>query len=285
MKRLSTLLCLVMLVLIGGGCAQNHYNLPRESIVDRLKVLGVAPIIVDAGSDIRFPQKDELVTLLTNTGRTHDRDLLRLLKNSNSFYAVTMLDADPKALLSSMLSRRERRDDAAIQYNKYFWKEDVLSDLLKRNNLDALLLVVVSGITKPEKIRSANLMDSLETDYNYLIITAQIVDANGLILWEYPNFRQRLLSYRHLLNLQYPDFEEAKANMSSKVQLKFKTFEGIKRALDKKRKDVLLRETEEADLLISQLEEISSLIKFDRSIKPSTAAEQPAAEPAKETAK
>lgn len=285
MKRF-TILCCLMLLFVTGGCSQNHYNLPRESIVEQVKILGVAPIIVDADSDIRFPQKEELVTLLTNTNRTHERDLLLRLKNSNSFYAVTMTDGDPKALFASLLSRRERRDDAAIQYNKYFWKEDALRDHLKRNSLDALLLVVVSGITRPEKIRSSNLMDALETDYNYLIMTAQMVDAKGTVLWEYPNFRQRSLSYMPMLNLQYPDFDEAKANMSSKVQVKFKSFEGIKRALDKRRKDLLLRETGEVDLYMSQFDEMVSLIELDRSsVKPAATTEAPRPEPPKEPAK
>ena len=285
MKRFSIICCLMLLTLV-GGCAQNHYNLPRESIVEQVRILGVAPIIVDADSDIRFPQKEELVTLLANTNRTHERDLLLRLKNSNSFYAVTMTEGDPKALLASLLSRRERRDDAAIQYNKYFWKEDVLRDYLKRNTLDALLLVVVSGITRPEKIRSSNFMDALETDYNYLIMTAQMVDAKGTILWEYPNFRQRSLSYTPLLNLQYPDFDEATANMSSKVQVKFKSFEGIKRALDKRRKDLLLRETGEVDLYMNQFDEIASLIELDRSNgKPAATTEVPRQEQTKEPAK
>jgi len=267
MKRFALIVCL-MLLSLSTGCAANHYNLPAEQVVERVKVLGVAPIMVDADSDIRFPQKEELVTLLTNANRINERHLVRLLKNTDSFYAVTMTDADPRALFAGLVQRRERRDDAAIQYNKYFWKADALGDYLKKNNLDALLLVVISGITRPEKIYGTAMLDSFETDYNYLSMTAQMLDSRGVVIWEYPNFRQRSLSYAPLLNLQYPDFEYAKANMSGTVPVRFKTMEGIKRALDRRRLDFLRRETGDVDIYLTQFEEIASLIKLDRATKP-----------------
>lgn len=282
MKRLFLMLGLALLLI--NGCARNHFNIPQDSFAEQVKVLGMAPIMVDADSDIRHPQRDELIALLTAQNRLHERDLLRQIKNTDSFYTVTMLDADPKALFGELLSRRERRDDAAIQYNKYFWKNEALAELIRKNSLDALMLVIVSGITRPEKISSSNLMDSLETDYNYLIMTAQVIDAKGNILWEYPNFRTRTLSYTPLLNLQYPDFDEAKANMSPRIQVKFKGMEGIKRALDKRRLDMLLRETSDAELYTTQFDEISSLLKFDRERpkQPAQQVDKPKQEPAKE---
>lgn len=290
MKRLLLIAGLALLPLL-AGCAHNHFNVPQENFADRVKVLGVAPIIVDADSDIRHPQKDDLIALTITQNRLHERDLLRLVKNTGSFYTVTMLDTDPKALFANLLFRRERRDDATIQYNKYFWKEEALADLIRKNSLDAVMLVVVSGISRPEKLRSSNLLDALETDYNYLIMTAQILDAKGNILWEYPNFRKRTLSYEPLLNLQYPDFDEAKANLSPRIQVKFKTLEGIKRSLERRRLDLLRRETNDVDLYMTQFEEMTSLIDIDRNRKPTppaeqpkaiSAAEQPKPEPAKE---
>lgn len=267
MKKLMFLICVALLPVL-GGCAHNYYNLPQETVTDKIKVVGILPIIVDTGSDIRYPQREELITLLTNVNRSFERDLLRLVKETNSFYTVTMLDADPKALFSTLLFRRERRDDATIQYNKYFWKEEELADLMRKNSLDAVMFVVVSGITRPDKISSSNLLDSLATDYNFLVMTAQIVDAKGTILWEYPNFRQKMLSYTPLLNLQYPDFDEASANMDPRVQLKFKTLEGIRRALEKRRLDLLRRETPEVDLYMTQFEAMTSMMKIDKEKQP-----------------
>lgn len=272
MQRLVLLLGLLLLPLL-GGCSHNYYNLPQDAVAEKVKVLGMVPIIVDTNSDIRHPQREELATLLVNVNRSFERDLLRLVKNTNSFYTVTLLDVDPTAIFSSALFRRERRDDASIQYNKYFWKEDVLADFMKKNSLDAVMFVVISGITRTEKISSSNLMDSLATDYNFLVMTAQIVDARGTILWEYPNFRQRSLSYNPLINIQYPDFDEAKANMSPRVQVKFKTLEGIRRSLEKRRQDLLRRETTEVELYMNQFEEMTSMMEIDKDRKPVPAAE------------
>ena len=293
MRGLFFALCLAFLP-IAAGCTHNHFNLPQDSVADSVKVLGVVPIIVDTDSDIRFPQKDELAALLASTNRKHEKDLLRLLKNTNSFYTVTTLDLDPGTAFRNMFFRRERRDDAAVQYNKYFWKEDALADLMRKNNLDALMFVVVSGITRPDKITSSNFMDSLEAEYNFLIMTAQIVDSKGTVLWEYPNFRKRSITFTPFMNLQYPAFDEAKANMNAKINLKFKTLEGIKAALEKRKKDMLMRETQDSEIYITQFEDMTSLIDIDRSRKPaqpaepqksSPATEQPVKSPVKEAVK
>lgn len=281
MKRLVLLLGLALLPLF-SGCAHNYFNVPQDSFAEQVKVLGIVPIIVDGESDIRHPQREELIALLTRQSRLHERSLTRLIKNTNSFYTVTMLDTDPQALFKEQLFRRERRDDASIQYNKYFWKTDGIIELIHKNSLDALMVVVISGITRPERMVSANLMESLEADYNYLIMTAQILDRKGNILWEYPNFRTRSLSYDPLINLQYPNFDEARANLSSKVQIKFKALEGIKRALEKRRQDFLLQETSEVELYMDQFESMSELLSINREPKASQAAEQPKQDPAKE---
>ena len=284
MKRLLLLIGILLLPLL-GGCAHNYYNLPQTMVADKVKVLGLVPIIVDRESDIRFPQREELITLLENSNRSYERELLRLLKESNNFYTVTMLDADPRATFSSMLFRRERRDDASIQYNKYFWKEEALAEYIRKNSLDAVMFVVVGGITRSDKLFSANLLDALTTDYNFLIMTAQIVDAKGTIIWEYPNFRQRALSYNPLINLQYPDFDEAKANMAPGVQVKFKTLEGVRRVLEKKRQDLLGRETKDAELYMAQFEEMVSLMSLDKEHKPAPATQSQDRKDAKESKK
>lgn len=281
MKRLVLLLGLALLPII-NGCAHNYFNVPQDSVAEQVKVLGIVPIIVDSESDIRHPQREALISLLTAQNRLHERSLTRLVKNTNSFYTVTMLDTDPQALFKEQLFRRERRDDASVQYNKYFWKTDGMTELIRKNSLDALMVVVVSGITRPERITSANLLQTLEADYNYLIMTAQILDRKGNIIWEYPNFRARSLSYDPLLNLQYPNFDKARANLSSKVHVEFKGLEGIKRALDKRRQDFLLRETGEVALYMDQFEAMTDLLTINREPSATQPAAQPKQEPAKE---
>jgi hypothetical protein len=269
------LLLLFCMLPVMGGCAHNYFNVPQETFADRVKVLGVVPIMVDADSDVRFPQKEELLALITTQNRIYEKDLIRSIKATNSFYTVALLDLDAKTVFSSMLFRRERRDDGGVQYNKYFWKEQQLQEIIRKNGLDAIMFVVVSGVTRQEKLYSSNLMDSLQADFNFLIMTGQIIDAQGVVLWEYPNFRRRAQSYPPFINLQYPDFDEARANMSAKVVIKYKTLEGLKRALDKRRLDLLRRETSEVEVYMDQFDEMSGMIDIDRSRKPA----QPPAQP------
>jgi hypothetical protein len=282
---------LLPLLALTFGCAQNHFNIPKETFADKVKVLGVAPIMIDANSDIRHPRKDDLVALINGLDYKYEPPFVRNLKSTGNFYTVMLLDGDPQNIFANLYFRTEKRDDATIQYNKYFWKTDELRDYLRRNNLDAVMLIVVSGLSKIDKISSPSMLSSLTSEYNYLIMTAQILDANGAILWEYPNFRGHILPlpYEPLLNLQYPDFSEADANLSAKAEVKFKTIEGIKRILDQKRKDLLLRETKESEVYGKHFDEMISVLKYDLDKKakeqvpverPAPRTEQPSKAPA-----
>jgi len=267
MKRLF-LLCVLLAAVT--GCSQNYFNIPTENFAEKVRVLGIAPIIIDADSDIKHPQKDLLIPLVAETNRKYEQQLVRKLKATGNFYTTALLDGDPQSIFGKLFSRREKRNDATILYNKYFWKSDELRDYLQKNNLDAVMLLVVSGLTKSESVTSIGQLKSLASDYNYLIMTAQILDADGTILWEYPNFHQRMLSYDPLINLEYPDFNEAEANLTSSTQVKFKTIEGIRRTLEQKRKDFLLRETQEPEVYGKQFDDIISLLKYDHDMEKKT---------------
>jgi hypothetical protein len=277
MKRL--LLVFTLLATVISGCSQNHFNVPTENFADKVRVLGIAPIIVDADSDIRHPQKDQLIPLVTEMNRKYEQQFIRKLKATGNYYTVALLDGDPQNIFTKLSARREKRDDATILYNKYFWKNDELRDYLQKNNLDAVMLVIVSGVTKSEKVTSLGQLKSLTSDYNYLIMTAQILDASGTILWEYPNFRQRIPSFDPLINLEYPDFNEAEANLTTSANVKFKTIEGIRRTLEQKSKDLLLRETQESEVYSKQFDEMVSFLKYDPDKERKSAITPPPAAP------
>ncbi|NTV49981.1 MAG: hypothetical protein HGB32_07015 [Geobacteraceae bacterium] len=256
----------VGLFLIAGtmlGCAQNYYNVPVENIAAKVKVLGVAPIFIDVNSDIIHPQKELLIPLITDLNRKYEPLLIRKLQATGSFYAVTLLADEPKQLFSSLMARHEKRNDASINYNKYFWKNDAIGSYIKKNHLDAVMVIVVSGLTQTSKIFSSNLLTSLETNYNFLTMTAQIIGPDGTILWEYPNFRGRLLTFPPLVNLQYPDFSESEANLSKKTVVRFKSLDGVRRTLEQKKNDWLFRETTEPEVYGRLFDEMASLVNLD----------------------
>lgn len=263
-----------------SGCASNYYNVPAETVAEKVKVLGIAPILIDAESDILHPQKDLLIPLVAELNRKYEPLLAGRLRSDDNFYAVRPLSDEPQQLFKTLVSRREKRDDADVQYNKYFVNSGELGAYLQKNRLDAVMVVVVSGLTRTNKIYSSNLLTSLETNYNYLMLSAQILGPDGTVLWEYPNFRGRLLSYYPLVNLQYPDFSESEANLSKKTEVRFKSLDGIRRTLEKKRSDWLLRETQEPEAYGRLFDEMASVLAVARKgaaaageVKPGPAAE------------
>ena len=259
MKRLAVGLLFVAGTML--GCARNHLNIPAENFADKVKVLGVAPIFIDVDSDIIHPQKELLTPLISDLNRKYEPLLVRKLQSTGNFYAVTPLADEPRQLFSSLMARREKRNDAGIQYNKYFWKNDEIGAYIKKNRLDAVMVLVVSGLTKTSTIYSSNLLTSLETNFNFLTISAQILGPDGTVLWEYPNFRGQMLPYYPLVNLQYPDFSESEANVSRKTVVRFKSLDGIRRTLEKKKSDWLLQETQEPEVYGRLFDEMTSLIK------------------------
>ncbi len=279
------ILILLLMMLLSAGCSRNHFNVPAETFADKVRVLGVVPIIIDSSSDIRHPQKELLISTLAEMNRRHESQLVRKIKSTENFYTVTLLDIDPRQFFSNAFFRREKRNDATIEYNKYFWKSGAISDYMRRNRLDAIMTVVISGITRSDKISSTTMLSSLTSEYNFLIMTAQILDADGTILWEYPNFRPRLLSFDPFINLQYPDFSEAEANLLPKANVKFKSLDGIKHKLDVRSKDMLMREKQDSELYDQHFEEMLSYLKYDVDKKKVPARRdepgQPATEPAR----
>jgi len=201
------------------------------------------------------------VNILKELSRKNEKELVTSLKDTGSFFAVRPLADDPDKLFYGLLFRRERRDDAGVAYNKYFYKLPELKELITRNGLDAIMFTVVSGLTRKDKFYSSNILNYLESDYNFLIMTAQIFDANGNILWEYPNFRRPMPSLPAFFALQYPDFDEAKANLSDNVEIKFKTIPGIGRALSKSEGSSLLGNTRGSTAYVNIFGEMAALLK------------------------
>ena len=186
---------LPILLLVLSGCAANYYNVPREAYEKKVRVLGIAPIMLDADSDIRHPEKGEVLKIIREANRKNEKELVEILKGTGEYFSVRFLDEEADQLYATVVSRRERRDDAGVVYNKYFYKPDELKKFIVKHNVDAVMLVTVSGITMLEKIYSNTKLAYLEDNYNNLIMTGQILDADGSLLWEYPNFRQ---THHHL---------------------------------------------------------------------------------------
>lgn len=279
MKSFLKLALLAMTVFSSFGCAGNYYNIPRETFEKKVKILGVAPIFVDSESDIRHPEKDALVALIKDYNRKNEKELVARLKDTGAFFSVRLLDEDADKLFFNIMFHRERRDDASVVYNKYFYKLPDLKELITRNGLDAVMFTVVSGLTRQDTVRSSNLVSYLESDYNFLVMTSQIFDANGNILWEFPNFRVSRPSLPAFFELQYPDFDEARANETDKVELKFKTIPGIDRAFKKTEESSLQGNVKVSGVYTSIFSDMASLLKPETEFPWTKKKEEPSPQP------
>jgi hypothetical protein len=261
MSRFFHITMLMALLVVTFGCAQNYYNVPRESYEKKVRVLGVAPIFLDGDSDIRLPERDALLAVIREANRKNEAELVARLKDTGAYLTVRMPDVQADQLFSSLFFRRERRSDGGVLYNKHFYKQPELKEFINKNSLDAVMLVTVSGLTRPEKVFSSNYLSYLETDYNFLIMTAQILDADGNILWEYPNFQRRPFALHPLLNLQYADFDEAEANATDKVDVKVKTIPGVTRSFEKSAKSLLRQDAKVSTLYRAVFDDMVSLLE------------------------
>jgi len=261
MKRLSLSLLFSLIVLFTFGCSHNYYNIPRETYEQRIRTLGVLPIFVDADSDIRHPEKETLIALIKDYNRKNEPELVAGIKNAGSYFSVALIPEDPDKLFPNIFFRREKRDDAGIVYNKYFYKGPEIRDVISRNKVDALMLLVVSGMTIRENFYSSNFLSKLESDYNSLFISGQIIDLEGNILWEFPNFRQTRLSYPKFLELQYPGFDEARANETDMVDIKYKTIPGINRFLGKSSPSAFRKDAAVSDAYYTIFNEMIAMLR------------------------
>jgi hypothetical protein len=246
------------------ACASNYYNVPREVYEKKVRVLGVAPLMLDVDSDIRHPDKGEIVKIVKDANRKNEKELVEILKGNGEYFTVRFLADDADQLFTTLVSRRERRDDAGVVYNKYFYKPDEIKKFVEKSGVDAVMLVTISGITAYEKIYSSNFMAFLEDNFNSLIMTAQILDADGTLLWEYPNFRQRFITFSPLFALQYPDFEEARANLTDQVKIKNKSIAGITRAFTRGESSSVKGSRQVSVLYNKQFGEMTAFLQYFR---------------------
>ncbi|MBJ6802401.1 hypothetical protein [Geomonas propionica] len=255
---------LALLMVVTGalfGCAHNYYNIPQETLEKKVRTIGVAPFFADPDSDIRHPDKAAILSIVRAYNLKNEKELVARIRSTGIFYAVRPVSADPDRLFTTLVWNRERRDDARIIYNKYFFKKDDLKQLMTDNGLDAVLFVTVSGLTKPAKVYSSNFLSYLETDYNYLSLSAVMLDREGNTIWEYPNFRRDVPSYPMFLSLQYPDFDEAAANLTEKVDVKFKTVAGVNAAFAKSEPSSVPNGPDVSTLYVKQFDEMLALLK------------------------
>lgn len=252
MMRCVLLSLLTALLLAGCG---GYYKIPKKEYQERVQTLGVLPILVDADSTILRPDKAEVIDLLRRMSSGRESRLIEILRQDKTYFDVRAVSGDPDALFSRLILNRALRGEGDKLYRRYQFSGQSAAELAQTNGVDALLVIVLNGVVRPEKRWDNPPTTFLKTDYNSIQATAAVVLPSGELAWEYPG-----AAGDGFLALQYPDFVEAKYNMTDQVKTKDITLVGLERTLVEREK-ALLGGTSFPSVYRVLFEEISSALK------------------------
>jgi len=215
----------ISFLLILGGCVSKNYQVPPEIYREKVKVLGVLPIIVDAESTILHPQRQEIIDILQQSAADKYLRLSEKLAASAGYSAVrpVILDAPSQLQLFAGKALQTGKDGT---YRSYQPAPDAVSALARGVGVDGLLVVILNGVETKGKRNERFGPRYLEASYNEIQVTAMVLAASGEILWLRPG-----TSGSPFIDLQYPDFDEAFHNRTDEVVVRFITPDGLRRKL------------------------------------------------------
>lgn len=218
-------ICLLPLLLL--GCATGHYKIAKEEYRERVRTLGVVPLLVDESSTITHPERQKIVDLLRNQNAGKEERLMSMLRESKNYFDIRPVLGNPQQLLKRLVRGSTLRRTGAELYRRYQFDGRAAAEIASDSVVDALLIVIVNGVERTEKRRDRGpLLSYLETPYNPILVTATVVLPSGEIAWEYSGEPGEVF-----LHLQYPDFEEAFWNRTEEVRVKYISVPGLERTL------------------------------------------------------
>lgn len=226
MRRVLWAVLVIFLAAVSTGCAGGVYNVPKDQYQSIVKTLGVLPIMVDSGSEIRHPESGSVIDLLRQTNGGKEASLVELLREKKAYFDVRAVDGEPSALLRNMAVSRKLATDKDGGY-VYRFRPDAVAALARASASDALLVVILNGAPRQERRWDRTKMSYLDAVYDSILVSAAVVLPTGEIVWEY-----RSPVGGPFLNLQYPDFDEAFYNKNDQVAAKYITVPGIERTLN-----------------------------------------------------
>ncbi len=215
-----------LLIIFLVGCAGGKFQIPKQEYHTQVHVLGVLPLLVDYNSPLNYPQKDALFDLLSRSAAGKNEFLVEQLRKKKGYFDVRALSVSPELTALSLLSAGNSHDEIGRPQG-YIFNAATIAELARRNAVDALLVVVLSG-EQVEKIRrSRTLLETLKTRYSAVLATAAVLDCKGQVLWQLAGAE----SFQ-VLTLQYADFDEAYYNKADLVRVKNISLSGIEQVLD-----------------------------------------------------
>ncbi len=236
MKTTLQILTVLLFLLILGGCASKNYQVAPEIYRERVKVLGVLPLMVDAESTILHPQRQEIIAILQQSASEKYLRLSAQLSARAGYSEVRPVIIDNLSQLQ-LFAGKALKTDKDGTYNSYQPVPAAVSELARAAGVDALLVVVLNGVENKGKRWERLGPRYLESTFNEIQASAMVLAASGEILWEKPG-----ASGVPFVDLQYADFDEAYHNRTDQVTLRFVTPDGLRRALQASDKGLLEKE-------------------------------------------
>ncbi len=231
MRRI--VLFLLPLLLLGCGAGGN-YKIAKEEYRERVRTLGVVPLLVDPGSTINHPQQQQVIDLLQRHNAGKAEELITMLRKEKGYFDVRAVSGNPSQLFYQLIQGSNLRGEGPSVYRRYQFNQGAVAELANANVVDALLVIVANGVERKETRHDRGpLLAYLEATYNPILMTAAVVLPSGEIAWEYAGE-----AGEDFLPLQYPAFDEAFYNKADAVKIKYLSIEGLDRTLREPAKDL-----------------------------------------------
>lgn len=214
-----------MLIVSLSACAGAGFKIDKQEYRQRVRTLGVVPLLVDGSSRLEHPRAQEVVELLRRSSAGQHQHLVELLKQQKGYFDVRPVAGDAAALFGRLVQGRAWQEGDKGPYYHYSFNVPTVAELNQRHGTDALLVIVLNGAVRSEKRWDRTRLSYLEAPYNSVLVTAAVVLPSGEIVWESPGGES-------FLDLQYAAFDEAYYNKTDEVAVHFITLPGLERYFD-----------------------------------------------------
>lgn len=214
-----------LLIVSLSACGGAGFKVDKQEYRQRVRTLGVVPLLVDDSSRLEHPRSQEVVELLRRSSAGQHQHLIELLKQQKGYFDVRPVAGDAAALFGRLVRGRVWQEGDGLPYYHYSFNVQAVAELNQRYSTDALLVIVLNGAVRSEKHWDRTRLSYLEAPFNSVLATAAVVLPSGEVVWESS-------SEKPFLDLQYAAFDEAYYNKTDAVATRFITVSGLERYFD-----------------------------------------------------
>ena len=174
----------VILVVSLTACGAAGFKVDKEEYRQRVRTLGVVPLLVDGNSQLVHPQSQEITGLLRRSSVGQHQHLVEMLKEQKGYFDVRPVEGDAGALFGRLVQGRFWQEGESGPYHRYSFSAQTVAELTQQNSTDALLVIVLNGAVRNAKRWDRTRLSYLEAPFNSILASAAVVLPSGEVLWE-----------------------------------------------------------------------------------------------------